>query len=95
MAPKTNKVVNWTKSNMSALVLDDLVTQGLLPAQEEIEWRVPKEETHPQPQESEVIVFADRSGARVLVLFNLMCAAFGKQKSYSYARVFLLESYEL
>jgi hypothetical protein len=36
MPPKTNKAVDWVKSQVSTLMLDDLVSQGLLPAQAEI-----------------------------------------------------------
>lgn len=83
MTPKTSKAVSWTKSNISDLVLDDSVDQGSLPAHEEIEWRVLQEETHPQPTEGEIAIFADHlhrgfqpPGSKffrdVLHFFNLM-----------------------
>lgn len=58
MAPKTNKEVNWTKTSM-LLMMTNLVNAGLLPAQAEIEWRLPAEETHPQPGQNDIIIFAD------------------------------------
>lgn len=59
MAPKSSKIVNWAKSNMSELRLQTLVDSGLLPAKEEIDWRAPKEETHPQPAQNKIIIFGD------------------------------------
>lgn len=60
MAPnKSNKAVDWAKSQVSTLMMDDLVSQGLLLAHEKIGRRVPEEETQLQPQQGEVIIFAD------------------------------------
>ena len=56
---KTDKACNWVKSQVSKLVLEDLVEQGLLPAHDIISWRAPKEESTPQPAQGEVVVFVD------------------------------------
>ena len=58
MAPKP-KIVNWAKSSMSELSLQALVDSGLLPAQDTIEWRAPEEEVYPQPEQNEVVIFAE------------------------------------
>lgn len=56
---KPSKVTNWPKSTMIELQLEEFMRQGLLPPKNEIEWRSPEEETRPQPDQGEVIVFAD------------------------------------
>ena len=58
MAPKI-KIVNWAKSNMFELRLQALVESKLLPSKEEIGWRAPEEEIHPQAEQNEIILFAD------------------------------------
>ena len=57
MSPKTDKAVNWVRSHVSTLMLNDLVGQGLLPDQEKNSWRALEEESSPQPQQEEVVVF--------------------------------------
>lgn len=44
---------------MTELQLEKLVRASLLPPKDEIEWRAPEEETRPQPDQGEVIIFAD------------------------------------
>ena len=56
MAHRTNKIVKWAKSTSTPLKLETLVNSGLLPPQNEIHWRAPKEEIHPQPTEGEIII---------------------------------------
>ena len=58
-ASKQIKQANWAKSSMTELQLTELVNSGLLPPKEEIGWRAPEEETRPQPEQNEVIIFAD------------------------------------
>lgn len=55
----TDKTCNWLRSQVSTLVLDDLIGQGLLPAQGVISWPVAVEESSPQPDQGEVVVFID------------------------------------
>jgi hypothetical protein len=59
MAPKIAKAVNWTKSSMSSLSLNELVNYSLLSAQDHIEWRAPEEETRPALGPNEIIIFVD------------------------------------
>ncbi|KAE8770481.1 hypothetical protein D1007_57766 [Hordeum vulgare] len=59
MAPKTNKAVNWTKSIMSELVLQDWVDCRFLPPKGEIQWCAREEETNPRPGQNEIICFVD------------------------------------
>lgn len=56
---KNDKACNWVRSQVSKLVLDDLVEQGMLPAQEVIGWRAPGAEETPQPDREEIIVFTN------------------------------------
>jgi hypothetical protein len=42
---------------MSNLMLEDLVTTGLLPTKNQINWRAPEEETQPTPGPNEIIIF--------------------------------------
>lgn len=44
---------------MTELQLTELVSASLLPPQNEIEWCAPEEETRPQPDQGEIIIFAD------------------------------------
>lgn len=50
---------DWAKSQITELQLTELVTEGTLPPKDQISWRVPGEETRPEPQQGEVIMFAD------------------------------------
>lgn len=56
---RTDKETGWARSQISPLLLNDLVEQGLLPAQEVIGWRAPEEESTPQPKEGEVVIFTN------------------------------------
>jgi hypothetical protein len=56
---KTDKAYSWVRSHVSTLMLNDLVEQGLLPAQGTISWRVLDEESSPQPEQGEVVIFVD------------------------------------
>lgn len=58
-APKRATLANWAKSTMSELRFEELVKAGLLPSMAEIRWRALEEETRPQPDKGEVIVFTD------------------------------------
>lgn len=57
--PLVSKAANWTKSCMTKLMLNELVKTGLLPAKDQIEWRVSEEETRPIPNQNEIVIFAD------------------------------------
>lgn len=44
---------------MTDLYLNELVDQGLLPSKDSIHWRAPADEPAPQPNQDEVIIFAE------------------------------------
>ena len=50
---------NWASSRVTKLVLDNLVTQGKLSAQDVVSWRAPEAENPPQPGQGEIVVFVD------------------------------------
>ena len=51
--------VNWTKSTVTTLMLQEYVNCGELPPKTEISWRAAGEEIRPNPKEGEVVVFLD------------------------------------
>ena len=51
--------VNWTKSTVTTLMLQEYVNCGELPPKDEIQWRAAGEEIRPSPKEGEVVVFLD------------------------------------
>lgn len=57
--PVVGKAVNWVKSCMTDLMLDELVKNGSLPAKDQIRWRGPEEETRPVSAQYEIVIFAD------------------------------------
>ena len=58
LASKTLEA-NWMGSEITYPKLKDLEKTGVSPPQSEIKWRAPGGETRPEPQQGEVIVFAD------------------------------------
>ncbi|KAE8802251.1 hypothetical protein D1007_22130 [Hordeum vulgare] len=52
-------IYNWAPSQVSEELLQNYVNQSLLSSKELIRWRVPQGETHPNPNEGEVMVFID------------------------------------
>lgn len=56
---KEPNVCNWVASQVSDLVLQDYISQGLLSAAEAATCRVPMGECPPTPKDGEVIVFTD------------------------------------
>lgn len=59
MATKISKAANWTRSCMSQLMLQDLVKTGILPAEDQIEWRAHDEAIRPALGPKEVVIFVD------------------------------------
>src|SRR3954470_811788 len=58
-AKNNTSEANWRPSLVTEKRLKELVEEGLLPPQEEINWHVPGDERRPTPKNGEVIVFVD------------------------------------
>ena len=56
---KTVSACNWVVSRVTEEDLNEYVQTGVLAKKDVIHWRVPGNETHPEPKDGEVIVFTD------------------------------------
>ena len=53
---KTVTACNWVVSRVTEEDLEEYVQTGFLAKKEAIHWRVPGNETHPEPKDGEVVV---------------------------------------